>query len=58
MNSTALAFAGGFLCGMFAGALLFSILILAVIHLADEDNNGNNDNNDNNKKTSNHYGKL
>ena len=55
MNSTALAFAGGVLCGIFVGAFLLAILILAVIHLADEDNN---DNNDNNKKTSNHYGKL
>ena len=48
MNSTALAFAGGVLCGIFAGAFLLSILILAVIHLADEDNNDNNDNIDNN----------
>ena len=43
MNSTALAFAGGVLCGIFAGAFLLSILILAVINLADEDNNDNND---------------
>lgn len=50
MNSTALAFAGGIICGIFAGALLLAILILAVIHLADEDNNDNNDNNDNKKK--------
>ena len=47
MNSTALAFVGGVLCGIFAGALLFAILILAVIHLADKDNNDNNDNNNN-----------
>ena len=45
MNSTALAFAGGIICGIFFGAFLFAILILAVIHLADEDNNDNNDNN-------------
>ena len=45
MNSTALAFAGGVLCGIFVGAFLLSILILAVINLADEDNNENNDNN-------------
>ena len=50
MNSTALAFAGGVLCGIFAGAFLLSILILAVINLADEDNNENNENNDNNIK--------
>ena len=50
MNDTALAFAGGIICGIFAGAFLLAILILAVIHLADEDNNENNDNNDNNKK--------
>ena len=50
MNSTALAFAGGVLCGIFVGAFLFSILILAVINLADEDNNDNNDNNEDNKK--------
>ena len=42
MNSTALAFAGGILCGIFAGAFLLAILILAVINLADEDNNDNN----------------
>ena len=50
MNSTALAFAGGVLCGIFVGAFLLSILILSVINLADEENNDNNDNNDNNKK--------
>lgn len=48
MNSTALAFAGGVLCGIFVGAFLFAILILAVIHLADKDNDTNdNDTNDN-----------
>ena len=51
MNSTALAFAGGILCGIFVGAFLLSILILSVIHLADEDNNENNENNDNNYNT-------
>ena len=45
MNSTALAFAGGIICGIFAGAFLLAIFIFAVIHLADEDNNDNNDNN-------------
>ena len=50
MNSTALAFAGGILCGIFAGAFLLAILILTVIHLAEEDNNENNENNENNIK--------
>ena len=45
MNSTALAFAGGILCGIFAGAFLLAILILAVVNLADDDNNDHNDNN-------------
>lgn len=43
MNNTALSFAGGILCGIFVGAFLLAILILAVINLADEDNNDNND---------------
>ena len=48
MNDTAIAFAGGVLCGIFAGAFLLSILILTVVNLADEDNKDNKDNNDNN----------
>ena len=47
MNSTALAFAGGIICGIFAGAFLLAIFIFAVIHMDDEDNNDNNDINDN-----------
>ena len=46
MNDTALAFAGGVLCGIFVGAFLFAIFIFAVIQMADKDNNDkNNDNN-------------
>lgn len=48
MNSTALAFAGGVLCGIFVGASLFAILILVVIHLADKDNNDKDNNTNNN----------
>ena len=47
MNDTALAFAGGVLCGIFVGAFLFAIFIFAVIQMADKDNNGK-DNNTNN----------
>ena len=51
MNSTALAFAGGIICGIFAGAFLLAIFIFAVMHMDDEDENiENNDNNDNNKQ--------
>lgn len=39
MNDTALAFAGGVLCGIFVGAFLFSIFLFAVIQMADKDNN-------------------
>lgn len=39
MNSTALAFAGGVLCGIFVGAFLFAIFLFAVIQMADKDNN-------------------
>ena len=42
MNDTALAFAGGVLCGIFVGAFLFAIFIFAVIQMADKDNNKNN----------------
>ena len=46
MNSSALAFAGGVLCGIFVGALLFAIFIFAVIQMAEKDKKDNN--NDNN----------
>ena len=39
MNDTALAFAGGVLCGIFVGAFLFAIFLFAVIQMADKDNN-------------------
>ena len=39
MNDTALAFAGGVLCGIFVGAFLFAIFIFAVIQMADKDKN-------------------
>lgn len=48
MNSTALAFAGGIICGIFAGAFLFAILIFAVIQMADKDNNDKDNNTNNN----------
>lgn len=48
MNDTALAFAGGVLCGIFAGAFLLAILILAVIQMADKDNNDKDNNTNNN----------
>ncbi len=48
MNNTALAFAGGVLCGIFVGAFLFSIFILAVIQMAEKDKKDNNDNKNNN----------
>ena len=48
MNNTALAFAGGVLCGIFVGALLFAIFIFAVIQMADKDNKDNNENKNNN----------
>lgn len=48
MNNTALAFAGGVLCGIFVGAFLFAIFIFAVIQMAEKDNKDNNDNKNNN----------
>ena len=48
MNNTALAFAGGVLCGIFVGAFLFAIFIFAVIQMADKDNKDNNENKNNN----------
>lgn len=48
MNDTALAFAGGVLCGIFVGAFLFAIFILAVIQMAEKDNKDNNENKNNN----------
>lgn len=48
MNDTALAFAGGVLCGIFVGAFLFAIFIFAVIQMADKDNKDNNENKNNN----------
>ena len=48
MNSTALAFAGGVLCGIFVGAFLFAIFIFAVIQMAEKDNKDNNENKNNN----------
>ena len=47
MNSTALAFAGGVLCGIFVGAFLFAIFIFAVIQMADKDNNDKDNTNNN-----------
>lgn len=44
MNDTALAFAGGVLCGIFVGAFLFAIFIFAVIQMADKDNNDKDNN--------------
>lgn len=48
MNDTALAFAGGVLCGIFVGAFLFAIFIFAVIQMAEKDNKDNNENKNNN----------
>ena len=48
MNDTALAFAGGVLCGIFVGAFLFAIFIFAVIQMAEKDNQDNNENKNNN----------
>ena len=48
MNDTALAFAGGVLCGIFVGAFLFEIFIFAVIQMADKDNNDKDNNTNNN----------
>ena len=48
MNDTALAFAGGVICGIFVGAFLFAIFIFAVIQMADKDNKDNNENKNNN----------
>ena len=48
MNDTALAFAGGVLCGIFVGAFLLAIFIFAVIQMADKDNKDNNENKNNN----------
>ena len=48
MNDTALAFAGGVLCGIFVGAFLLAIFIFAVIQMAEKDKNDNNDNKNNN----------
>ena len=45
MNDAALAFAGGVLCGIFVGALLFAIFIFAVIQMADKDKNDNDNKN-------------
>ena len=47
MNDTALAFAGGALCGIFVGALLFAIFIFAVIQMAEKDKKDNNNDNNN-----------
>ena len=47
MNSSALAFAGGVLCGIFVGALLFAIFIFAVIQMAEKDKKDNNNDNNN-----------
>ena len=47
MNNTALAFAGGVLCGIFVGALLFAIFIFAVIQMAEKDKKDNNNDNNN-----------
>ena len=47
MNDTALAFAGGVLCGIFVGAFLFAIFIFAVIQMAEKDNKDNNNDNNN-----------
>ena len=48
MNDTALAFAGGALCGIFVGAFLFAIFIFAVIQMAEKDNNDKDKNTNNN----------
>ena len=47
MNNTALAFAGGVLCGIFVGAFLFAIFIFAVIQMAEKDKKDNNNDNNN-----------
>lgn len=47
MNSTALAFSGGVLCGIFVGAFLFAIFIFAVIQMAEKDKKDNNNDNNN-----------
>ena len=47
MNDPALAFAGGVLCGIFVGAFLFAIFILAVIQMAEKDKKDNNNDNKN-----------
>ena len=47
MNDAALTFAGGVLCGIFVGALLFAIFIFAVIHMAEKDKKDNNNDNNN-----------
>ena len=47
MNSSALAFAGGALCGIFVGAFLFAIFIFAVIQMAEKDKKDNNNDNNN-----------
>ena len=47
MNSSALAFAGGVLCGIFVGAFLFAIFIFAVIQMAEKDKKDNNNDNNN-----------
>ena len=48
MNDTALAFAGGVLCGIFVGAFLFAIFIFAVIQMAEKDKKNNNNDIENN----------
>ena len=47
MNDTALAFAGGVLCGIFVGAFLFAIFIFAVIQMAEKDKKDNSNDNNN-----------
>ena len=42
MNSTALAFVGGILCGIFVGAFLLALFIWAVLHLPDDENENHN----------------
>lgn len=44
MNSTAIAFVGGTLCGIVAGIFLFALYLWAVIHLPNDDKNDNNNN--------------
>lgn len=48
MNSTALAFVGGILCGIFAGAFLIALFIWAVSHMPEDDDRFDPFDNDNN----------